>query len=139
MFLRDSGLLHALLNRHSITDIARDGVVLGHSWEGFCIENLIEAAPGAIPYFYRDDQQNEIDLVLDFGEDRRLAIEIKSESARISDGFDSAVREIRPIDSYVVRPIDEGFTDGKNRRIVGLLEMIGIVRSIASRSVLAAH
>ena len=132
IFLRDSGLFHTLINRRSIADLRLDGNQLGHSWEGFCIEALVRAAPQAWPYFYRDDEQNEIDLVLDFGEDRRLAIEIKSATAKMSNRFEEAVRMVGAMAAYVVRPVEESFTDQNGRRVMTLREMIGVVRQAGS-------
>ncbi len=65
-YLRDCGLLHALLGVRNISEFS-DVVAKGHSWEGFAIETIINAAPEtATPAFYRDKAQNEIDLVLEF-------------------------------------------------------------------------
>ncbi|SDC78719.1 hypothetical protein SAMN05444678_105237 [Sphingomonas sp. YR710] len=135
VFLRDSGLLHTLLNRRSLPDLQQNGYQLGHSWEGFCIENLVTAAPRARPFYYRDADKNEIDLVLDYGEERRLAIEIKSPAAKMGDGFDAAARAIDPIGQYVVRRVEESYTDANGRRIMTLQDMIGIVRDTATSSI----
>lgn len=53
VFVRDSGLVHALLNLGTIEAVLGHPVA-GGSWEGFCIETLIAAAPpGTEPFFYR--------------------------------------------------------------------------------------
>jgi predicted AAA+ superfamily ATPase len=44
VYVRDSGLLHALLNIAKYEDLLGHPVV-GASWEGFVTENLIQAAP----------------------------------------------------------------------------------------------
>jgi predicted AAA+ superfamily ATPase len=90
IYIRDSGLLHCLLHRRTHDELRGDGALLGHSWEGFCIENLVGAAPHAKSFYYRSDKQDEIDLVLEFSRGRRLAIEIKSASAKLGDGFETA-------------------------------------------------
>ena len=65
-FVRDSGILHALLNLQSM-DALRSHAVSGKSWEGFVIENLIDASRGkARPYFYRTGAGAEADLVMEF-------------------------------------------------------------------------
>jgi uncharacterized protein len=81
VYVRDSGLLHALLGLKNLNDVLGHPVA-GASWEGFVIEALIAAAPqGARAYHYRTQAGAEADLVLEFNPDRRWAIEIKKSSA----------------------------------------------------------
>ena len=65
-YIRDTGLLHWLQRHRSLDDLRKNAKACGHSWETFCIEHLITAAPGATAYYYRDDDKNEIDLILEF-------------------------------------------------------------------------
>jgi uncharacterized protein len=94
-FVRDSGLLHALLDLREIDDIRRHSVA-GKSWEGFVIENLVGASLGrAKPYFYRSSGGAEADLVLEFAPGKCWAIEIKLSSAPTVDrGFHNAAEDI---------------------------------------------
>ena len=81
VYVRDSGLLHALLGLKNLNDVLGHPVA-GASWEGFVIEALISAAPqGTRAYHYRTQAGAEADLVLEFSPDRRWAIEIKKSSA----------------------------------------------------------
>ena len=79
VFWRDSGLLHALMNVTDLEHLYRQPW-LGHSWEGFVIEQTLAtfAAVGkrAQPFFFRTSDGHELDLVLDRGVER-WAIEIK--------------------------------------------------------------
>lgn len=79
LYWRDSGLLHALMNVTDLEHLYRQPW-LGHSWEGFIIEQTLAtlAAVGrqAQPLFFRTSDGHELDLVLDWGSDR-WAIEIK--------------------------------------------------------------
>ena len=76
-YLRDSGLVHALLSIATPDDLLGHPIV-GASWEGFVIENLLSAAPEWVQAsFYRTQAGSEIDLVLEFSPTRRWAIEIK--------------------------------------------------------------
>jgi predicted AAA+ superfamily ATPase len=128
IYIRDTGLLHALLHRRTLDELRADGAILGHSWEGFCIENLVEAAPGARPFFYRaDTEQEEIDLVLEFSADRRLAIELKSKAAKLGGGFAEAVREVGAVEAFVVRPVPESSQKSGYREMT-LRDMIAFVR-----------
>ncbi len=94
-FVRDSGILHALLNLQTM-DALRSHAVSGKSWEGFVIENLISACRGkARPYFYRTGAGAEADLVLEFAPGRCWAIEVKLSSAPTVDrGFHNAADDI---------------------------------------------
>ncbi len=80
VYLRDSGLLHHLLNISSAEDLANHPS-RGASWEGFVIEDLLRrerlARPRTQAYFWRTAAGAEIDLILDRGE-TRLAVEIKA-------------------------------------------------------------
>ncbi len=94
-FVRDSGILHALLNLQSM-DALRSHAVSGKSWEGFVIENLIDASRGkARPYFYRTGAGAEADLVMEFAPGQCWAIEVKLSSAPTVDrGFHNAADDI---------------------------------------------
>jgi len=72
--------------------------VVGASWEGFVVENLLAAAPGRTEAsFYRSAGGAEIDLVLDLPKDGRWAIEIKRAlAARPEKGFHQACEDIKP-------------------------------------------
>src|SRR5262249_17407220 len=84
VYIRDTGLLHALLNVGTRDDLPAPRAV-GASWGGFVIEQPLGA--GALgrrpfePYFFRTSDGYEIDLVLDFGGAERWAVEIKLTSS----------------------------------------------------------
>ena len=79
VFWRDSGLLHALMNVADLTQLYRQPW-LGHSWEGFVIEQtlatLAAAGKRVQPFFFRTSDGFELDLLLDWGTDR-WAVEVK--------------------------------------------------------------
>ena len=77
LYLRDSGITHALLNIGSYNDLLGHPVV-GKSWEGFVIENIAAyLPPQARLYYYRTARGAEIDLLIEFNMDETWAIEIK--------------------------------------------------------------
>jgi predicted AAA+ superfamily ATPase len=80
VYLRDSGLLHHLLNVSSNEELANHPS-RGASWEGFVIEDVLRreklAHPGAQAFFWRTAAGAEIDLVLDRGA-ARVAVEVKA-------------------------------------------------------------
>lgn len=101
LFWRDSGLLHALLN---VTDLEHlyQQPWLGHSWEGFAIEQTLStlAATGrrVQPFYFRTSDGYELDLVLDWGA-RRWAIEIKLTSNPSTEMIDRLNRTADMIDA----------------------------------------
>ncbi len=105
VYVRDSGIVHALLGLEHYNDLLGHPVV-GGSWEGFVLENLLEEAPAlAMPHFYRSAGGAEIDLILELRPDRLWAVEIKRTlSPSISKGFRVAFRELQPERGFVVYP-----------------------------------
>lgn len=103
VYVRDSGLTHALLGLESYENLLGHPVA-GGSWEGFCIENLIAAAPrGTEPSFYRSSAGAEIDLVLRMPKGALWAIEIKRSTApKVSRGFHIAANELEAAQRILV-------------------------------------
>lgn len=95
VFIRDTGLAHALLGLE-ISEALLGHPVVGGSWEGFCIENLIAAAPrGTEAHFYRSSAGAEIDLILTLPSGDLWAIEIKrSTSPKVTRGFHIAADDL---------------------------------------------
>lgn len=102
-YIRDSGLLHTLLDLDSWNDVVGHPIV-GASWEGFAVENLIAAAgPRRRPYFYRTADGAEIDLVFERGGKPEMAIEIKLTTApEVSYGYRSALESVKPPMAFLV-------------------------------------
>ncbi|MFT3741688.1 MAG: ATP-binding protein [Gammaproteobacteria bacterium] len=122
IYVRDSGLVHALLGIPDLLQLSGHPVV-GSSWEGFVIENLIAAAPpGTKASFYRTAAGAEVDLLLELGGNRGLwAIEIKrSFSTKPRRGFYSALEDLQPDKAFVVYAGTERFPLGHNIEAIGL-------------------
>ena len=97
IYLRDSGIVHALLGLRSLEDVISHPIA-GSSWEGFVIENLIAATPDWVqPFFFRTNAGAEVDLLLEFNPTRRWAIEIKRSASqpRPSKGFHIACDDLK--------------------------------------------
>ena len=101
-YVRDSGILHSLLNIQTMDDLLGHPVN-GSSWEGFVIENLLSVTPPDVDaYFYRTSAGAEIDLILARGS-TLWAIEIKRSTApKLSKGFHLACDDIQPTHKRVV-------------------------------------
>ena len=103
IFIRDSGLVHALLGLKTFNDLSGHPVA-GASWEGFAIENLLAAAPErTLATFYRTAAGAEIDLLLEIPGHGLWAIEVKrSLTSRPAKGFYIACRDLGPDKQFVV-------------------------------------
>lgn len=133
VYIRDCGTLHALL---AIAD--RDALlshpIVGASWEGFVIENLVNAAAdGATAYFYRTSAGAEIDLLLVWRDGSMWAIEVKrSVNPKPQRGFHHARADLQPERSFVVYAGDEMFGVGEGVTAVPLLRMAELVTERAA-------
>ena len=103
VYVRDSGITHSLLNILSYNDLLGHPVI-GGSWEGFVIENILSVAPSnAVPFYFRTSNGAEIDLILEFSGSEKWAIEIKRNSApSLTKGFFSACDDIKADKRFVV-------------------------------------
>lgn len=103
IYVRDSGLLHALLGMASLDALLAHPVV-GNSWEGFVIETLLNVAPREAPCgFYRSSNGAEVDLLLEAPGLGLIAIEVKrGGNAKPRRGFYSACEDLQPTHKFVV-------------------------------------
>lgn len=130
VFVRDSGLLHALLEIDTLHQL-RGHPVVGASFESFAVEALIDAAgPGLHPHHYRTAHGDEIDLVLVRAGQPELAIEVKLSTApTLSAGFHRACADLNVRHRYVVHP-DTGTEpyDSTGATVVGLTTLVRKLR-----------
>ena len=105
VYVRDSGLLHALLGIQSVDDL-QGHPIAGASWEGFVLEQIAAQAPtGAELGFYRTASGTELDVVLTAGQ-RRIGFEIKFSSApKVGKGFWQALDDLQLDRAFVVAPV----------------------------------
>ena len=105
VYVRDSGLVHALLNIET-RETLLSHPILGASWEGFCIENLLNSVPSNVQaYFYRTSSGAEIDLLLVWPGGEMWAIEIKrSLTPKVERGFHMACEDLQPTRKLVLYP-----------------------------------
>ncbi len=122
VYIRDSGLVHALLGIGD-RETLLSHPVLGASWEGFVIEQLlvVAATQGVQGHFYRTSGGAEIDLLLVHPDGRLWAIEIKrSLTPRPERGFHSACADLAPERRFVVYPGDQAYPVGEGIQAVPL-------------------
>lgn len=130
VYVRDSGIAHALLNIENLNALLGHPVV-GGSWEGFVIENILSVAPPRTqPYYYRTVGGAEMDLILEFADGRKWAIEIKRSSApRLSKGFHIAAGDINPDRKFAVYSGRDTFPMGNGITAISLSGMMKEVMS----------
>ncbi len=124
LFIRDSGLVHALLNIPD-RDTLLGHPVAGGSWEGFVIENLVQASPArTVAGFYRTSGGAEIDLVLELPGNTRWAIEIKrGVGTKPARGFHEGCRDLQPVRRLLVHGGSETYPLGNEIEAVGLRQL----------------
>ncbi|MGQ0815984.1 MAG: ATP-binding protein [Gemmatimonadota bacterium] len=131
VYVRDSGIVHALLGIADREALLSHPVV-GASWEGFVIENLIVAAgPRVTPWFYRTRRGAELDLLLEWPNGGRWAIEVKrSLDPRPERGFHHACEDVQPTERFVVYPGAETYLTSGGVTAIPLLELARRVRAL---------
>jgi predicted AAA+ superfamily ATPase len=129
IYIRDSGITHALLNISGYNNLLGHPVV-GGSWEGFVIENILSVAPSrAQPFYYGTPGGAEIDLILEFSDNEKWAIEIKRSTApSLTKGFHIACAEVKPERRYVVYSGNDRFSLGENITAIPLSGLMQEIR-----------
>jgi len=133
VYVRDSGLVHALLGIADYDALSGHPVV-GTSWEGFVIENLLAAAPQRTAgRFYRTAAGAEVDLVLELpGNDGLWAIEIKRGLAtKPSKGFHNAREDLKPKRSFIVYAGSESYPVADDIEAIGLRALASLLAELS--------
>lgn len=125
VFIRDSGLLHHLLNISTFDDLLGHPVA-GASWEGFVIENILNRLPDTWKYsYYRTADLTEIDLILEGPQKQRRAIEIKRSAApTLTKGFFNGCKDIEATHKFVVYSGTEHFPMPESTEAVGVVDFV---------------
>jgi predicted AAA+ superfamily ATPase len=120
-YVRDSGILHRLLaiNSH---DTLLSNPVLGKSWEGFAVENILSVLPGRTEsYFYRTAAGAEVDLVIKMPSSEIWAIEIKYGIApKIGKHYSQTCDDVGATHKYILYGGEDEFAVGNNVKIISL-------------------
>lgn len=130
IYVRDSGLVHALL-RLSDHEAVLGHPVAGMSWEGFVIETLVMAMHNrGESNFYRTSAGAEIDLLLTLPNGKQWAIEVKrGQSVKIAKGFYHALDDVQPDKAFAVYSGDERYSKRDGVEVIGLGELTGLIRA----------
>lgn len=124
IYVRDSGILHALLGIEDYNALLSHPV-RGFSWEGLVVDQILARIhPLAQVSFYRTAKGAEADLVIEYG-GSRIAIEIKASSApKVERGFWNVLDDIHPDRAFVVSPVDRRYFLKRDVEVLSLEEII---------------
>lgn len=126
VFVRDSGLLHQLLAIPDFNSLLGNPI-FGSSWEGVVLENVIVNKPDWNYYFYRTATGDELDLILEKG-NQRIAIECKASTApKLTKGFWRAIEVVKPEQTFVIIPTQVLYEIAPNVTVCGLSEFINTI------------
>jgi len=129
IYVRDSGLMHQLLSITNLEALLSYPLV-GASWEGYVIENILSVATTQIKSsFYRSSAGAEIDLILELPNSEIWAIEIKlTSSPKVERGFYNACEEINPTHKFVVYNGVETYPLPHNVTAISLVEIMKLLQ-----------
>jgi predicted AAA+ superfamily ATPase len=128
VFIRDSGLLHALLEIDTFNQLLGHPVY-GTSWEGYVIENITCMSDGWEPWFFRTATGNEIDLIMTKGL-KKIAFECKATSSpSVTKGTYEALKDTGIDELFIVAPVKETFHMNRNVIVGNILHAIDYVKS----------
>lgn len=132
VYVRDSGLVHALLGLASVRDL-QGHPVAGASWEGFVVEQVAAALPaGAQMSFYRTAAGAELDLVVELGT-RKVGIEIKFSAApKPTKGFWLALSDLKIERAWVVAPVARRYPLAPGVEVVPVQALQGLAEWLQS-------
>lgn len=121
IFVRDTGLLHALWNVHT-TKALFGHHLLGHSWEGFVIQQVAVHLKEELQlYYYRTQDGSEVDLIIVKGNKPFVALEIKfTDSPVLTKGNHIALEDVKAKHNFIVTPSAKEHPYNKNVRVVSL-------------------
>jgi hypothetical protein len=132
VYVRDSGLLHALLGLGTVPDL-QGHPVAGASWEGFVVEQVAAMLPaGGQIGFYRTAAGAELDMVVECGS-RKVGIEIKFSAApKPARGFWEALKDLEITQAYVIAPVLRRYPLGEGVEVVPVWAIDEIMNRLAS-------
>jgi len=123
VYIRDSGLLHALLaidNREALLSHPK----LGASWEGFCVEQIIASHGFPDAFFWATHGGAELDLFLPIGR-QRIGIEIKfSDAPKITPSMKIAMETLSLTQLFIIVPCRANYPLAENIQVMGLRDYL---------------
>jgi hypothetical protein len=132
VYLRDSGLLHALLGLGTEREILSHPKA-GASWEGYAIEETLQVVRPESAWFWATHTGAELDLMLIKG-GRRYGVEAKYQDApRLTPSMRIALADLRLQHLVVLYPGDLRYSLGRRVTVVPLAELADDPRVVTPR------
>jgi len=123
VYVRDSGLLHALLGISNSRDLEHHPKV-GASWEGYAIEEVLKSLQADDAYYWATHNGAEIDLLL-FKHGRRIGVECKrSDAPRLTPSMHIALADLKLDLLYVVYPGEKRYSLADRVEVIPLAQMV---------------
>jgi predicted AAA+ superfamily ATPase len=123
VYVRDSGLLHALLGIGTARDLEHHPKV-GASWEGYAVEEVLKALRPDEAYYWATHTGAEIDLVL-FTRGRRIGVECKrADAPTLTPSMRIALHDLKLDALYVVYPGETRYRLGTKVEVVPLADLV---------------
>jgi predicted AAA+ superfamily ATPase len=128
VYVRDSGLVHALLGLSDFEAVLAHPVS-GASWEGYVLEQIAAIASSAELSFYRTAHGAEADVVLEFRGGETWVIEIKRAAApTVSRGFHQAAIDTGASRKLLVAPVPYAYPGADGIEVMNPLEVCTRIR-----------
>lgn len=132
VYVRDSGLLHALLSLGRGDDLAAHPK-LGASWEGFALEQVLGVAGDADAYFWGTHAGAELDLLL-MRRGRRYGVEFKhSDAPTMTKSLHVALADLKLDRAWIVYPGREAYPVHEKVEVVPLTAVSARLAPLAGR------
>ena len=125
IYLRDTGLLHSLLEVERFEDLFGNPII-GNSWEGYVIEQIYAVLPETYTLnYYRTQQGAELDLVICKNLNPVIGIEIKfNSSPKFSVGNEISLKDLGLNKCFIVVPEVERYYLKDSIEVISVSELI---------------
>ena len=124
IYVRDSGLLHALLgitDRHALEHHPK----VGASWEGYAVEEVLKALRPDETYYWATHNGAELDLLL-FKNGRRIGVECKrADAPTLTSSMRASLKDLKLNELRVVYPGFRRYRLGERVEVMPLSELVG--------------
>lgn len=129
IYLRDPGLLHALLNLPDLQTL-QGYSRMGASWEGFAIEQALQSVKPAQAFFWATHTGAEVDLFF-ISRGRRYGIECKfSETPKITKSMNQALESLNLTHLWIIYPGEHAYPLSKQITVWPLKDIVSLPKQL---------
>jgi len=129
IYIRDTGILHALLQLRSMEDL-QSHPKLGASWEGFALEQIIGMLETRDAYFWATHAGAELDLLVTI-RGKRYGFEFKyADAPGTSRSMHSAIHDLSLEHLWVIYPGHQEYTLNDKISVVPVTSLVRIVSDL---------